>query len=93
MNRIFPENSMAAMPMVEDGRLQTTKTEEPSEHGMGIRNVIETVAPRIPANTTTPANRKRTAVWNSIFPLLAWAWASCLPICIKGKRFIECKNL
>ena len=41
---ISVKNSMAAMPMVEDGRLQTTKTEEPSEHGMGIRNVIETVA-------------------------------------------------
>lgn len=41
---ISVKNSMAAMPMVEDGRLQTTKTEEPSEHGMGIWNVIETVA-------------------------------------------------
>ena len=36
-------NSMAAVPVVEDGRFLTTKTGDAPEHGMGIRNVVETV--------------------------------------------------
>lgn len=40
---ISVKNSMAAVPVVENGRFLTTKTEDNLEHGMGIRNVVETV--------------------------------------------------
>ncbi|GFI45712.1 sensor histidine kinase DpiB [Lachnospiraceae bacterium] len=40
---ISVKNSMAGPPVVEDGKFQTTKTKDVQEHGMGIRNVIETV--------------------------------------------------
>lgn len=40
---ISVKNSMAAEPVVEDGKLLTTKTKETQEHGMGIQNVVETV--------------------------------------------------
>lgn len=40
---ISVKNSMVAVPVVENGRFLTTKTEDNLEHGMGIRNVAETV--------------------------------------------------
>ena len=40
---ISVKNSMATKPIVEDGEFQTTKTKEAGEHGIGIRNVVETV--------------------------------------------------
>ncbi len=40
---ISVKNSMAGLPVVENGKFQTTKTKDVQEHGMGIRNVIETV--------------------------------------------------
>lgn len=40
---ISVKNSMETKPIVEDGRFRTTKTEEAGEHGIGIRNVVETV--------------------------------------------------
>ncbi len=40
---ISVKNSLAAMPVVENGKFLTTKTTDVPDHGMGIRNVIETV--------------------------------------------------
>ena len=37
------KNSMASMPVVENGVFLTTKTIDAQEHGIGIRNVAETV--------------------------------------------------
>lgn len=40
---ISVKNSMAAEPLVENGKMLTSKTKDADEHGMGIRNVAETV--------------------------------------------------
>lgn len=40
---ISVKNSMAAEPAMENGKLLTSKTKDADEHGMGIRNVAETV--------------------------------------------------
>lgn len=40
---ISVKNSMETQPMVENGAFLTSKTEDADDHGMGIRNVIETV--------------------------------------------------
>lgn len=40
---ISVKNSMESEPIIENGEFLTTKTEETSEHGMGIRNVVEAV--------------------------------------------------
>lgn len=40
---ISVKNNMETEPVVENGEFVTTKTKEAGEHGMGIRNVIETV--------------------------------------------------
>lgn len=40
---ISVKNSMAAMPVVESGKVLTSKTKDVQEHGMGIQNVVETV--------------------------------------------------
>ncbi len=40
---ISVKNSMETKPVVEDGKFQTTKNKEAQEHGIGIRNVAETV--------------------------------------------------
>lgn len=40
---ISVKNSMAAQPVVENGTFQTSKTDKTGEHGIGIRNVVETV--------------------------------------------------
>lgn len=40
---ISVKNTMTAMPVVENGKFLTTKKANTMEHGMGIRNVIETV--------------------------------------------------
>lgn len=40
---ISVKNSMAAEPVVENGKVLTSKTKDAEEHGMGIINVAETV--------------------------------------------------
>lgn len=40
---ISVKNSMAAEPVVENGKVLTSKTKDAQEHGMGIENVAETV--------------------------------------------------
>ena len=40
---ISVKNNIETEPVVEDGEFVTTKTREAGEHGMGIRNVIETI--------------------------------------------------
>jgi len=40
---ISVKNSMVTKPIVENGEFQTTKTGDIEEHGIGIRNVVETV--------------------------------------------------
>lgn len=40
---ISVKNSMAATPVVESGKVLTSKIKDVQEHGMGIQNVVETV--------------------------------------------------
>lgn len=40
---ISVKNSLAYMPVMENGKFLTSKTANAPEHGMGVRNVIETV--------------------------------------------------
>ncbi len=40
---ISVKNSMTAAPVVENGKVLTSKTKDAQEHGMGIQNVVETV--------------------------------------------------
>lgn len=40
---ISVKNSMAAEPLVENGKILSSKTKDAAEHGMGIQNVAETV--------------------------------------------------
>lgn len=40
---ISVKNSMAAEPVVENGKVLTSKTKDTAEHGMGIQNVAEAV--------------------------------------------------
>ena len=40
---ISVKNNMESEPVVENGKFLTTKLKEADEHGMGIRNVIETI--------------------------------------------------
>lgn len=40
---ISVQNSMASMPVMEDGTFLTTKISDAQEHGIGIRNVADTV--------------------------------------------------
>lgn len=40
---ISVKNSMAAEPVVENGKLLTSKTKDAQEHGLGIQNVVECV--------------------------------------------------
>ena len=40
---ISVKNSMAVEPVVENGKVLTSKTKDAQEHGMGIQNVVEVV--------------------------------------------------
>lgn len=40
---ISVKNSMAAKPLVENGKVLTSKTKDRQEHGVGIQNVVESV--------------------------------------------------